>query len=65
MSSEQEIRDLCAKVVAANDLEQFRAALSKLKSAVREHVVEMENKGIHQILQMGKALVEIKEGGEE
>lgn len=62
MSSEREIRELCTKVIAAKDLEQFQAALSKVKSAIREHMVEMENEGIRRILKMGKVSAEIKDG---
>lgn len=58
--SDQNIRELCARLIATKDPERLQTALSELRSAIREHIAEMENKGIQMILRMGKASTDIK-----
>lgn len=67
MPTEQEIRDLCLRISRAETEEEFRACLSQLKTALREHIVEAGNLGIHLILKAPKTTtppetVTIKEG---
>jgi hypothetical protein len=51
---EERIREICVRVTLAHDLETFRVALSELRVALREHVTEAQNRGIHMILEMPK-----------
>jgi hypothetical protein len=52
--TEERIREICVRVTLAEDLEQFKLALSELRIALREHVVEAQNRGIQMILEMPK-----------
>jgi len=62
--SEQDIRERCARLLLARDYAQFHAALGELKSAIREHIIEAENKGIHLVMEMKKIPEKIKSGTE-
>jgi len=54
LSSNQEIKALCARVIQTQDLRAFQFALAELRTAIREHMIEAENKGIHLVLEMSK-----------
>lgn len=54
MPSDQKTRELCAKVILAEDPESFEAAIAELKSALREHGVRAGNKNIHMLLKISK-----------
>lgn len=55
LPSDQDIREICQRVTLARDDEQFKAALTELKIAIREHVTEAQNRGIHLLLNRSKA----------
>ncbi|HLW53524.1 MAG TPA: hypothetical protein VKW06_11835 [Candidatus Angelobacter sp.] len=40
MPTDQEIRDICIRVSLADNPEQFKAALTELKIAIRDHMRE-------------------------
>jgi hypothetical protein len=52
--AEDQIRKMCLRVLAAEDQETFRAALSELNVVVRNHIQDLENLGIHLILKAPK-----------
>lgn len=54
MTSEEVISELCARVVAAKDTEAFKLALAELRIAIRDHIENAENLGIHLILKAPK-----------
>lgn len=55
MPTEEEIREICARAAIAQSSEEFKAALTELKIAIREHITEAENLGIHLLLNKPKA----------
>lgn len=64
LTSEKEIRELCAKLIVAQDPSAFQAALAQVRTAIREHLLEAENRGIHLVLEMQKIPERIKDGTE-
>lgn len=56
MPTEEEIRDICVRVTLAQNSEEFKAALTELKIAIREHITEAENLGIHLLLHKPKVV---------
>lgn len=50
MPTEQDIREICERVTLAQDEEHVKAALTELKIAIREHITDAENRGIHFLL---------------
>jgi hypothetical protein len=50
----QEIRELCVRVSLSESPEQFKAALTDLKIALRDSITKMENRGMQMILDMPK-----------
>lgn len=50
MQTEEEIREICMRVTLAQTPEQFKAALTELKIAIRERITEAENLGVHLLL---------------
>jgi len=49
--TDEEIREICRRLLVAKDHDQFQAALTELKISIREHITDAENRGIHLILQ--------------
>lgn len=45
LAPDDNIREICQRVLTARDEEQFRAALTELRLAVREQITELENRG--------------------
>jgi hypothetical protein len=62
LPTDQEIREICVRVSLAADAEQFKAALTELKIAIREHINEAENLGIHLLLNRPKPAPDRKDG---
>jgi hypothetical protein len=60
--TDQEIRDICVRVTLAANAEQFKASLTELKIALREHISDAQNLGIHLLLNKPKAVQERKDG---
>jgi len=48
--TEQEVRDLCRRVIQAKDPSEFRSMVSELHVALREHIQRIENLGLYTIL---------------
>ncbi len=46
----EDIREICRRVILAEEPEQFKGALTELKIAIRDHIADAENKGIHMLL---------------
>ena len=67
LPTDQEIRDICLRVTLADSTEQFKAALTELKIAIREHVADAHNRGIQMILEMPKRkpVLEQKDGTQD
>lgn len=53
MSGEEQIRALCMSVVAAEHSEQFSAAITALKIALRNHIVTIHNLAVKMALENG------------
>jgi hypothetical protein len=51
----QNIREICARLLLAQDEEQFQATLSELKIAMHDHATSAENRGLRMILEMPKS----------
>lgn len=62
LPSEQEIRQLCAKLILAKDPGAFDSALAELKTAIREHMLDAENRSIHLVLEMKRIPEKTKDG---
>lgn len=62
LPTEQQIRELCTKVILAQNLPAFSAAITELRSALREHILEVENRSLHLVLEMQKVTEKIKDG---
>jgi hypothetical protein len=58
LPTEQEIRDLCFRLTTIEEPEEFRAAVGELRVALREHIKDAENRGIHMILNKPKVKTE-------
>ena len=65
MPTEDEIREICLRVSLAATPAEFKGALSELKIAIREHIAETENLGIHLLTNMPKAKSATKDGTNE
>ena len=64
MPTEDEIREICLRVSLAATPAEFKGALSELKIAIREHIAETENLGVHMVM-MRKAKAATKDGTNE
>lgn len=62
LPTEDEIREVCMRVSLAATPAEFKAALSELKIAIREHITDTENLGIHMLMNMPKAKAAKKDG---
>lgn len=58
MPTDEEIRDICTRVTLARNPDQFKAALTELKIAIREHINGAENRGIQLLLNKPKWFAE-------
>ena len=65
LRSDQDIRALCAKVIRAQGTDEFQSALAELRAAMREHVIDAENRGIHLILGKPKTSDKRKDGTDD
>lgn len=65
MPTDQDIREMCSRAIHALDVESFHRALAELRTALREHVVEAENKSLRLILKMSKVKELVKTGTED
>jgi len=51
--TDEEIREICRRVLLAQHADQFKAALTELKIAIRTHIIT-ENEGFHNKPQVRK-----------
>jgi hypothetical protein len=52
LPTDEEIRALCVSVLEAKSSDDFSASIRNLRMALNEHLLEIENMGIHLILNM-------------
>jgi len=52
LSTDEEIRALCVSVLEAKSSDDFNDSIRNLRMALNEHLLEVENMGIHLILSM-------------
>ena len=52
MSTDEEIRALCVSVLEAKSSDDFNDSTRQLRMALNEHLLEVENLGIHLIMNM-------------
>jgi hypothetical protein len=51
LPTEEDIRNLCARLISANEDEALQSALRELQTAMHEHRRVFENKAMHMLLQ--------------
>ena len=64
MATDENIRELCQRVINARDLEEFQATLNELRTAMREHFTGAGNLNAQILLQI-RQLKEKKKDGTE
>lgn len=62
MLTDQDIREMCSRVIHAGDSLSFQTAIAELKIAIRDHTLRAENENRHLILQMSKVKDVLKNG---
>lgn len=54
MPDDQDIREICARLLATENDEHFQAILRELKLALHRHFTDTENRGIKMLLEVPK-----------
>jgi hypothetical protein len=62
LPTDDDVRELCARVIQAKDLTEFQTALDDLQIVMREHATGAGNRNARIILQMHRQLEMKKDG---
>jgi hypothetical protein len=65
LPTDEDIRELCARVIKAKDLTEFQTALDDLQIAMREHATGAGNRNARILLQMRRQVETKKDGTDD